>query len=409
MFNHYKVLWVIYLKLSIFSVIFVSCSSFDNIDTPIDPDNSEGFLFSKDFCIDSSSNDFIGVNGTNNYICSLGLVICDPRAPIVLLREYSLADRTIEMHCVLSSNSVFHITHSYSGIKYIIDINNKCLYADNKTYHIDFLEEDRDFVISLNKHYQEQSIIIKDINSKKENIITFVNNGQGGVGRGAVNNTPILYEMPHGLYTLTCTSGEVICKRIAVFTSHKKIKLLLYADSITETEVYYPCSSFLQSWPQLVSQAIPYCVTSGYSGKTIDGIIPIIKNELPFLDVEYVMLTIGTNGGNTIENLSEIIEYILFMGAKPLLNHIPCNENYTQGGVNELIDRVRQKYSIVGADFDIATVDEYGGVNKTKMFWEDYGPDYQLYSHDYWHHPNELGSRAMFNQIRNDIPELFAK
>ena len=52
-------------------------------------------------------------------------------------------------------------------------------------------------------------------------------------------------------------------------------------------------------------------------------------------------------------------------------------------------------------------LDEYGNVNKTKMFWEDYGPDYIELKHDYWHHPNAKGSEAMFKQIKEDVPELF--
>src|SRR3546814_1832044 len=63
------------------------------------------------------------------------------------------------------------------------------------------------------------------------------------------------------------------------------------------------------------------------------------------------MVTIGTNGGNTEENLSELVEYIQSQGAIPILNNIPCNESGTQIPINAVIEKVRQKYGINGCKF----------------------------------------------------------
>ena len=389
------------------AVLFVSCSNQDNEISLHEPDTSPGILFATVFSGVKDVNSFSGIDNSNNYISSAGLVLCDSSKPVELLRNYSLADRSIEIRCLFHSNSVLQFTHSFSGIVFQLDIEQKLLYVDGKSFLVDFLKGNGEYVITFRKHYQKQSICIKDYQSGEERLFSFVNDGQGGVGKGSVNNNPSIFEMPHGYLSLSCLTGEIICKSIEVSTPQKRIKLLLYGDSITETEVYYPCSSFSQSWPQLLCGTISDCLVSGFSGRSITDIVPIIKDELPYLDVDYVMITIGTNGGNTIENLSELVEYLLDMGVKPILNHIPCNESNTQVGVNEIIDLVRQKYSIKGADFDKATVDEYGNVNKTKMFWEDYGPDYIELKHDYWHHPNPKGSEAMFKQIKEDVPELF--
>ncbi len=394
-------------RIIFFVVFFVSCSNNEIVITIQESNNIPGILFSTVFSSDNAVGEFSGINKSTNYISTDGLVLSDPNLPVVFLRNYSLADRTIEMQCEFYSNSAFRFTHSQSGIVFLIDMDQKRLYANGQSFFIDFLKENREYVILYRKHYQEQSLSIKDFQSGEERSFSFINDGQGGVGKGSVNETPSLFDMPHGFFSFSCTKGVVICKSIKVSTPKKRLKLLLYGDSITETEVYYPCSSFSRSWPQLISFAIPGTVTSGFSGKTINEIFPIIKNELPYLNVDFVMLTIGTNGGNTLENLSEVIEYLLSMGVTPLINHVPCNESNTQIGVNEIIDLVRLKYSVKGVDFDKATVDEYGNVDKTKMFWEDYGPDYIELKHDYWHHPNEKGSEAMYERIKLDVPELF--
>jgi hypothetical protein len=99
-----------------------------------------------------------------------------------------------------------------------------------------------------------------------------------------------------------------------------------------------------------------------------------------------------------------LVEYILSVGSIPILNHIPCNESRTQVAVNALIDTVRAKYGIKGADFDLCTSLAGDGVNVNtdEMWWENYSTTYNVY-----HHPNVKGSTAMLAQALKDIPEIF--
>jgi hypothetical protein len=185
------------------------------------------------------------------------------------------------------------------------------------------------------------------------------------------------------------------------------VKLLIYGDSITQPEGYFPTADFPQAWTQLIiSRLGGNAMSSGRGGGTIHTLLEYIKNELPFIHTKYVMVTIGTNGGNTAENLTELVAYIKSQGAIPILNNIPCNESGTQIENNKLIEKIRQEQAINGCLFDIATSlsnDEIK-VDQSLMYWEDYSGSYgwQIY-----HHPNEKGGKKMFERTLIDIPEIY--
>ena len=119
------------------------------------------------------------------------------------------------------------------------------------------------------------------------------------------------------------------------------------------------------------------------------------------------MVTIGTNGGNTEANLSELVEYIFAQGSIPILNNIPSNEHATQVEANLLIEKVRRKYNINGCRFDLATSLNHDGkeVDKTTMWHEDYTA-INNWGH-YYHHPNVKGSYLMYLQTLTDTPEIY--
>ena len=113
-------------------------------------------------------------------------------------------------------------------------------------------------------------------------------------------------------------------------------------------------------------------------GANIDMLLNYIKNELPFIEAKYVMVTIGTNGGNTEAKLTQLVDYIKAQGAIPILNNIPANESGTQVAESVLIGQVRSKSGINGVRFDLATSLPGNGkeVDKTTMYWEDYTGSY---------------------------------
>ena len=196
-------------------------------------------------------------------------------------------------------------------------------------------------------------------------------------------------------------------KRITVCALKSRVKVLLYGDSITQPEGYFPTKTFSDSWTQLVIARLNgNAMSSGRGGGNISMLSEYIRNELPHIKAKYVMVTIGTNGGNTEENLTALVDYIRSQGSIPILNNIPCNESGTQVSNNVIIERVRSKEGIKGCRFDLPTslVGDGKEVDKSLMFWEDYTGSYgwQIY-----HHPNEKGGRRMFEQTLTDIPEIY--
>lgn len=85
--------------------------------------------------------------------------------------------------------------------------------------------------------------------------------------------------------------------------------------------------------------------------------------------------------------------------------NIPCNEHSTQVSDNAIISEVRNECKINGCHFDVATslAGDGANVDTSKMYWEDYGGS----TGSIYHHPNVKGSKAMFAQLKIDVPEIF--
>jgi hypothetical protein len=216
--------------------------------------------------------------------------------------------------------------------------------------------------------------------------------------------------MQYDYYGVTLMSGTQYEIQDLIIGS-AKCDLVIYGDSITEGEAYYPANMLNTHWVQLIINKLKgNAVASGRSGTAMAALMERIVNEIPFIKPKYVMVTIGTNGGNTVSGLSNMVEYIQSQGAECILNHIPANIN--AGGIsnhistNNVIDEVREEYGLKGADFDIATSinrNPSEGVNQDMMWKEDYGGS----TGTVYHHPNDLGSMAMMEQIEIDIPFIF--
>ena len=287
-----------------------------------------------------------------------------------------------------------------------IDVENKTIrILPFATISIPWLTGGHYYTITISKEYQKLTVRLTDMNTGDNYEVSYTNNGAGGAGAGAIsvpNNVPMQYDY-YGCRRVDGT--PVLLKELTITCDTADV--VMYGDSITEPEAYYPTDMFDKSWTQLViSHSSKKCVTSGRSGSTISAILERIVNELPYLNAKYCVVTIGTNYAPTETQWNNLIKIIKSFGVIPIINHIPCyNNNGDRTGykaINTLIDTVRANYGLKGCDMDKATSLFYDGdaVNPDMMFYEDYTSRY------FYHHPNEKGSASIFAQIKIDIPEI---
>ncbi|SDD83365.1 SGNH/GDSL hydrolase family protein [Niabella drilacis] len=324
-----------------------------------------------------------------------------------LNKYYSLATRLVRYRVRFSADARAVFQSDQGDFKAFVDMTRKTISIQTNPVTrktVPFLDPGHDYLVEVHRNYQTVMLRLTDLYTGAADSIAATTDGTGGVRAGAVG-PGFFAGLQHDYYCFGLAEGSEICvQQMTVLSNECDLLLLIYGDSITEPEGYFPRADFAHSWTQLIrGQAHGKVMASGRGGTTINELLDRIKNELPFIKAKYVMVTIGTNGGNTEQNLSALVEYIKLQGAIPILNNIPANESGSQVPVNALIEKVRQRYRIKGARFDKATSVGFDGavVDKTTMWHEDY--DFgQIY-----HHPNAKGSRLMFLQTLTDIPEIY--
>lgn len=339
-----------------------------------------------------------------------GLKITGTESTIRLNKYYSLGDRLVRYHVKFSSDATAIFQSNSEDFKVIVNIPEKTISLQTNPIiwkRVDFLNPDNEYIIEISHIYNTGRIRIIDISTGEEEKFEATNDGQGGYLTGAVNGGSYVGSQ-HDYYCFGLQSGtSLLVKQMSVVSGLCDLSLLIYGDSITEPEGYYPINVFSQAWTQLVlSNTKGKAMCSGRGGCTIREVLERIKNELPYVKAKYVMVTIGTNGGNTEENLSELVEYIISQGSIPILNNIPSNESGTQIGVNTMIAKVREKYKINGCKFDLATSLAGDGkeVDKATMYYEDLSKTHNWHV---YHHPNVAGARRMYIRTLIDTPEIY--
>lgn len=204
-------------------------------------------------------------------------------------------------------------------------------------------------------------------------------------------------------------SGNIYLYNLIVDYHHNqsnKYKLVIYGDSITEG---YEAEDYTNGYAYRIANAVgnDRVKISARSSGTIENILARIDNELSNIRTDYVMVTIGTNGGNTIENLTQLINKIKEYGAIPIINHVPCDYYNTAQGIDEeelYLSRNRTIDEAILANggnidcvrMDVATAKDHipaNGANRS-MFKDSI-------------HPTDVGHELIFKQALIDCPYLF--
>ncbi|MCQ2119602.1 MAG: Ig-like domain-containing protein [Bacteroidales bacterium] len=395
----------------IVSALDISRSVRVEVSAPLRIEEKDNVLY--DFVCSAKEKDPSILLGDAGSYSSDGISLCPGGGMARLDRFYAIARRSVKYEITPSADAVMVFQSSSGDFTVTLDVPEKKIViatAPVETKVVDFLKGKRDFQVEIFHDYLISGVRITDMKSGKSEELSVSNDGQGGVGKGALQEG-FAVGMQWDHYCFGLSSGtSALVRRIKVTTPVRKVKLMIYGDSITQPENYFPAAMFKDSWTQRIIAGMGGdAISCGRSGGVIDWVADYIRNELPYIKADYVMVTIGTNGGNTEQNLSALVEYIRSQDAIPILNNIPSNESGTQVEVNKVIARVREKYGIKGALFDLATSLNGDGleVDKSMMFWEDYSPESVFHGWQVYHHPNDKGGEAMFKRACQDVPELF--
>lgn len=142
-------------------------------------------------------------------------------------------------------------------------------------------------------------------------------------------------------------------------------------------------------------------VISARGGDSINGVLAKFATEYNIYKPKIMSVLIGANGGNTLENLTQLKTNCEAIGCTLILHRRTCQQStdiHTEG--NELIEQI----GVNGARFDIATAkDNYPYVDETHT-----SPRYNesLY-YDAGLHPNNEGDTKMYKRLLIDTPEMF--
>lgn len=196
-----------------------------------------------------------------------------------------------------------------------------------------------------------------------------------------------------GLVHLSGTTATFIS--IEMFMNSLYPLLYIVGDSITEG---YGVNDGLQ-YGQLLAKQIGYnnVVISARGGSAIPAVIEKMSTEVSVLNPRYVMVTIGSNGGNSQVLIAQLIDLIYFYGAKPIINCIPCMSTGQAGTNTGDILTAAGNFPMCRFDIATATNNDITSTQNAALFTSDLL------------HPNDAGHAAMFARMKIDVPFLFAQ
>ena len=310
---------------------------------------------------------------------------------LMLIRQYAVNTRKASIKVNFGSDTKLNffspeIDHFHHwGTLIQVDVKNGLLKIF-KAYNVDDKEypdllTDHPYLFVAGRDYD-----IEMMSEPTQNIFIIVDNLTGT--RDSTKLERLNSGLVRDLFSFATESGTPpLVKSMTISTQYKKgLPILYIGDSITEEFSGSP-TSFSQNGKSIIS---------GRSAGIVLGVQNRVLSEIAILRPKYVSILIGTNGFNTVDNLTELCKSILKLGITPLLNNIPWRKPASVIEENEKISTVRKNLRIKGAAFDVATsIDGLNILQDMSLFKED------------GVHPNELGLQKMYERFKLDVPEVF--
>lgn len=358
-------------------------------------------LYSKKFAADASGWNLTGwsYDGTNKCIKSTSTGIGNiAQLPLVYHVDFRKMNALVEF----SSDSVFaiynhHPSNNNGCSRFLIDVVNQKIQinqsVDDASYDVvvsetvvtGFLVAGRKYIVEVLKNDLANTLKITDYLTGVDYSVTHTNtNWQSG----RQNNY-------YGFYAKS--GGE--CKIYEINISSKKnVLAIITGDSITEG-VILPNKA--DRYASILRTALNGdAMISAQAGNNIDSVIAKIDTEFKYILPSYLIVTIGTNYGNTLIKLNLIKTRCDELGIKLILNHNPAEGTTNEHiAVNTQIDSI----GVDGCKFDLAT-----SISNNPIGALD-GSDDRRNTSLYYdiQHPNVAGNLAMYNRFKIDVSYLF--
>jgi len=248
----------------------------------------------------------------------------------------------------------------------------------------------RDYIVELIKEHRTNTIRVTDCVTQQQTTLSCVStiNDLSGGSEDAVYAGGFQWDE---VGVMWLGGGSFNVSRAVVTIPQKGPRVVIIGDSITEGYGV----TVDQRWATLVANMLPpgAVVISGRGGGKIDGVIAKITSEVAEIRPGFVLVCIGTNGGNTPTKLGNLVTAIKATGAVPIIACIPAMSGGAQASINTDILALGERT----VRFDTATAagnNASGSINSA------------LYISDNLH-PNAAGHAVMASQVKIDAPELF--
>ncbi|MCH5718981.1 hypothetical protein [Niabella hibiscisoli] len=143
---------------------------------------------------------------------------------VKLDKFYAIAERKVEYRIKLSADAkaIFH--SSEKDFNAFVDIpNKKIIIATNPVTEkrVDFLKGDREYIVEVYHVYQHAKLRITDVQTRETAEISAEHDGQGGVGKGALQ-TGFGVGMQWDYYCFGLSGGTSMqVKRVTVYALKK--------------------------------------------------------------------------------------------------------------------------------------------------------------------------------------------
>lgn len=242
----------------------------------------------------------------------------------------------------------------------------------------------RDYIVKIRKDEHTNYLSIIDcLTGVESETIQSVQTATSGLNEFAGGRQMDRMQLVH----LSGTSPDI--EYVRCCASYKEPLVVVYGDSITEGDRVYNGQTYVDLMKKALGEERVMC--SGLSGSQISNLITRMQFELPLLKPKFVMVSIGTNGGNTQALFNQAKQVIEENEAIPIVNVPPMGYSDLETLRNYIFN-----LGVTTTRFDIATAinNDVSQGRNTALFADSL-------------HPNSDGHIAMFNRLKSDCNILF--